>query len=107
MTSLFQRVTGDAHMLSATLLGGLGFEQLAGSIFNTRSQFQQLEISFNTMLGSADKSKQLMDELIQTAAHTPFDMSSITGGAKQLWHTERKRKMLTKPLSSLVTLLRA
>lgn len=84
MTSLFQRVTGDAHMLSATLLGGLGFEQLAGSIFNTRSQFQQLEISFNTMLGSADKSKQLMDELIQTAAHTPFDMSSITGGAKQL-----------------------
>lgn len=32
MSSLFQRVTGDAHMLSATLLGGLGFEQLAGSI---------------------------------------------------------------------------
>lgn len=101
MTSLFQRVTGDAHMLSATLLGGLGFEQLAGSIFNTRSQFQQLEISFNTMLGSADKSKQLMDELIQTAAHTPFDMSSITGGAKQLLAYGTEAKDVNKTLVQL------
>lgn len=101
MTSLFQRVTGDAHMLSATLLGGLGFEQLAGSIFNTRSQFQQLEISFNTMLGSADKSKQLMEELIQTAAHTPFDMSSITGGAKQLLAYGTEAKDVNKTLVQL------
>ena len=101
MSSLFQRVTGDAHMLSATLLGGLGFEQLAGSIFNTRSQFQQLEISFNTMLGSADKSKQLMDELIQTAAHTPFDMSSITSGAKQLLAYGTEAKDVNKTLVQL------
>lgn len=101
MSSLFQRVTGDAHMLSATLLGGLGFEQLAGSIFNTRSQFQQLEISFNTMLGSADKSKQLMDELIQTAAHTPFNMSSITSGAKQLLAYGTEAKDVNKTLVQL------
>lgn len=101
MSSLFQRVTGDAHMLSATLLGGLGFEQLAGSIFNTRSQFQQLEISFNTMLGSADKSRQLMDELIQTAAHTPFDMSSITSGAKQLLAYGTEAKDVNKTLVQL------
>lgn len=101
MSSLFQRVTGDAHMLSAALLGGLGFEQLAGSIFNTRSQFQQLEISFNTMLGSADKSRQLMDELIQTAAHTPFDMSSITGGAKQLLAYGTEAKDVNKTLIQL------
>lgn len=101
MSSLFQRVTGDAHMLSAALLGGLGFEQLTSSIFNTRSQFQQLEISFNTMLGSADKSKQLMDELIQTAAHTPFDMSSITSGAKQLLAYGTEAKDVNKTLVQL------
>lgn len=101
MSSLFQRVTGDAHMLSAALLGGLGFEQLASSIFNTRSQFQQLEISFTTMLGSADKSKQLMDELIQTAAHTPFDMSSITSGAKQLLAYGTEAKDVNKTLVQL------
>lgn len=101
MSSLFQRVTGDAHMLSAALLGGLGFEQLTSSIFNTRSQFQQLEISFNTMLGSADKSKQLMDELIQTAAHTPFDLSSVTSGAKQLLAYGTEAKDVNKTLVQL------
>jgi hypothetical protein len=101
MSSLFQRVTGDAHMLSAALLGGLGFEQLTSSIFNTRSQFQQLEISFNTMLGSADKSTQLMDELIQTAAHTPFDLSSVTSGAKQLLAYGTEAKDVNKTLVQL------
>lgn len=101
MSSLFQRVTGDAHMLSAALLGGLGFEQLTSSIFNTRSQFQQLEISFNTMLGSADKSKQLMDELIQTAAHTPFDLPSVTSGAKQLLAYGTEAKDVNKTLVQL------
>lgn len=101
MSSLFQRVTGDAHMLSATLLGGLGFEQLAGSIFNTRSQFQQLEISFNTMLGSEQKAGALMDELIQTAAHTPFDLSSVTSGAKQLLAYGTEAKDVNKTLVQL------
>lgn len=101
MTSLFQRVTGDAHILSATLLGGLGFEQLAGSIFNTRSQFQQLEISFNTMLGSEQKAGALMDELIQTAAHTPFDLSSVTSGAKQLLAYGTEAKDVNKTLVQL------
>lgn len=101
VTSLFQRITGDAHMLSTALLGGLGFEQLASSIFNTRSQFQQLEISFNTMLGSAETSKQLMDELISTAARTPFDMNSITSGAKQLLAYGTEAKDVNKTLVQL------
>lgn len=101
MSSLFQRVTGDAHMLSAALLGGLGFEQLTSSIFNTRSQFQQLEISFTTMLGSEQKAGALMDELIQTAAHTPFDMSSVTSGAKQLLAYGTEAKDVNKTLVQL------
>lgn len=101
MSSLFQRVTGDAHMLSAALLGGLGFEQLTSSIFNTRSQFQQLEISFNTMLGSEQRAGALMNQLIQTAAHTPFDMSSITSGAKQLLAYGTEAKDVNKTLVQL------
>ena len=53
------------------------------------------------MLGSADKSKQLMDELIQTAAHTPFDMSSITSGAKQLLAYGTEAKDVNKTLVQL------
>lgn len=83
-TSLFNRLGGDARQLAMSLVGGLGFEQLAEHIFNVRSQFQQLEISFTTMLGSEQKAGALMNQLVQTAAKTPFDMSSITNGAKQL-----------------------
>lgn len=83
-TSLFNRLSGDAKGLAVSLVGGLGFEQLASHIFNVRSEFQQLEISFSTMLGSEQKAGALMSQLIDTAAKTPFDMSSITNGAKQL-----------------------
>lgn len=83
-TSLFNRLGGDARQLAMSLVGGLGFEQLTEHIFNVRSQFQQLEISFTTMLGSEQKAGALMNQLVQTAAKTPFDMSSITNGAKQL-----------------------
>lgn len=83
-TSLFNRLGGDAKQLAMSLIGGLGFEQLAEHIFNVRSEFQQLEISFTTMLGSEQRAGALMNQLVQTAAKTPFDMSSITNGAKQL-----------------------
>lgn len=83
-TSLFNRLGGDAKQLAMSIIGGLGFEQLAEHIFNVRSEFQQLEISFTTMLGSEQKAGALMNQLVQTAAKTPFDMSSITNGAKQL-----------------------
>ena len=84
ISSLFGRLNGDARQLAMSLLGGLGFEQLAEHIFDVRSQFQQLEISFTTMLGSEQKAGALMDELIQTAARTPFNMTDVTEGAKQL-----------------------
>ena len=83
-TSLFNRLGGDAKQLAMSLVGGLGVEQLAEHIFNVRSQFQQLEISFTTMLGSEQKAGALMNQLVQTAARTPFNMTDVTEGAKQL-----------------------
>ena len=47
-------------------------------------QFQQLEIAFGTMLGNEQKAKALMDQMIDTAAHTPFDLMGVASGAKQL-----------------------
>ncbi len=84
VSSLMGRLNSDVRQLAMGLVGGLGFEQLAQHIFNVRSEFQQLEISFTTMLGSEQKAGALMSQLIDTAAKTPFDMSSITNGAKQL-----------------------
>lgn len=65
-------------------LVGQGMTGLLNSIVQVRGQFQQLEIAFGTMLGSEQKAKDLMDQMITTAAKTPFDLAGIAGGAKQL-----------------------
>ena len=65
-------------------LVGQGMTGLLQSIVEVRGQFQQLEIAFGTMLGSEQKAKDLMDQMITTAAKTPFDLAGIAGGAKQL-----------------------
>ena len=72
----------------AGVAGGIAsvtmLKELSKQIANVRGEFQQLEVAFTTMLGSADKANQLMQQLTKTAATTPFDLKSVAGGAKQL-----------------------
>lgn len=65
-------------------LVGQGMMSLVQSIMQVRGQFQQLELAFNTMLRSTEKSQVLMSQLVDTAAKTPFDLTSIAQGAKQM-----------------------
>lgn len=65
-------------------LVGQGMMSLIQSIVQVRGQFQQLELAFNTMLRSTEKSQVLMSQLVDTAARTPFDLTSIAQGAKQM-----------------------
>lgn len=67
-----------------TYLVGNGLSSVLNSIVQVRGQFQQLDIAFETMLGNTAKSKALMDQLLDTAAKTPFDLMGVAGGAKQL-----------------------
>lgn len=59
-------------------------KEFATSVVNVRGEFQKLEISFKTMLGSEEKAARLMDQLVKTAATTPFSMGDIAKSAKQL-----------------------
>lgn len=63
---------------------GAMLQSWVSDIVKTRGEFQQLEIAFNTMLGSAERGTQLMQELTATAASTPFDLGGIANSAKQL-----------------------
>lgn len=65
-------------------LVGQGMGSLLQSIVSVRGQFQQLEIAFETMLGSGTKAHALMNQMAETAAKTPFDLQGVAGGAKQL-----------------------
>jgi|GEM_PF-2345897 len=71
-----------------TLIGGyfsaralMGFTQ---AVINIRGEFQKTEIAFSTMLGSQQKAKDLMKDMIELAATTPFSLQEVTEGAKQL-----------------------
>lgn len=59
-------------------------KEFAVQVANVRGEFQQLEVAFNTMLGSKSQADALMSQLIKTAATTPFGMSDIANSAKQL-----------------------
>ena len=59
-------------------------QSLIRQIINIRGEFQQLEVAFETMLGSEEKAVQLMDQLVDTAAKTPFDLQGIADGARRL-----------------------
>ena len=49
-----------------------------------RGEYQQLEIAFETMLGSKSQADALMAQLIDTAATTPFEMKEIAESSKML-----------------------
>lgn len=59
-------------------------KELVSNITKVRGEFQQLEVAFETMLGSAEKARTLMSQLTQTAATTLFGLEDVAQGAKQL-----------------------
>lgn len=59
-------------------------QQFARQVVQTRGQIQQLEIAFRTLTKSQEKADELMNQLIDTAAKTPFDLMGIADSAKFL-----------------------
>ena len=77
---LFNRMTKAAAAFGA----GFTAKELISNIAQVRGEFQQLEVAFKTMLGSEEKANALMQQLVKTAATTPFDLQGVANGAKQL-----------------------
>lgn len=80
----FQQMAQRAGQYITYYLVGQGMNNLVSSIVSVRGQFQQLEIAFGTMLGSEEKATALMQQMVNTAAKTPFDLMGVAEGAKKL-----------------------
>lgn len=80
-TSTFAQRVALAIGGFATLSAGTNFIK---DIARVRGEFQQLEVAFNTMLGSKEKADKLMAEAVDLAAKTPFGLQDVGTGAKQL-----------------------
>ncbi|MDQ8748406.1 tape measure protein [Elizabethkingia miricola] len=70
---------GIAGYFSANALKGFVME-----LINIRGEFQKTEIAFSTMLGNGGQAKQLMGQMVNLAAKTPFSLQDVSNGAKQL-----------------------
>lgn len=77
---VFDKITKGAAAMAAAFSA----TQLVKNIANVRGEFQQLEVAFTTMLQSEEKANDLMAQLTETAAVTPFGLQEVAGGAKQL-----------------------
>ena len=67
------------------VIGGVtALKNFVTELVNVRGQFQQLEISFSTMLKSKEKADKLMSELVDIAAKTPFDLQGVASSDKQM-----------------------
>lgn len=70
--------------LAGGLGAGYGLQQFTKQLINVRGEFQKLEVAFETMLGSKEKSDEIMRQAVELAATTPFDLQGVTNGYKQL-----------------------
>ncbi len=78
--AIFKKIGKEMAALGA----GFTATKLISDIVRVRGEFQQLEIAMETMLGSQEKATALMSQLTATAAKTPFGLTDIAQGAKQL-----------------------
>ena len=82
-----QSMDGFMAKAAQTAAGLFAVDKLkdfASAVATVRGEYQQLEIAFNTMLGSKSKGDALMAQLIDTAARTPFEMKDIAEASKML-----------------------
>ena len=79
-----EEMFGKMQSAATAVIGAFSAQQFASKVLSIRGEFQQLEVAFSTMLGSASEANALMDQLVKTAATTPFDLQGVANGAKQL-----------------------
>lgn len=77
ITSLKNNVKGLA-IISA----GIGV--LTGVLLKKAGDIEQVSIAFETMLGSAEKAEQLLKDITEFAAKTPFQLTGLIDNTKKL-----------------------
>lgn len=82
--SAFNKAASGIGKAMALMGVAAGVQEFGSKVMQVRGEFQKLEVAFEVMLGSAERANNLMSQLVQTAATTPFDLQGVANGAKQL-----------------------
>ena len=68
----------------ASLAAGVSLSMFAKKMAEVRGEVQQLEVAFETMLGSKERADQLIAEVTELAAKTPFGLEDVSSATKML-----------------------
>lgn len=85
----------------AGVAGAAALFTFGKSALNAAAQYEQSQIAFETMLGSAEKGNKLLQELADFAQKTPFELVGIESNAKQLLAMGIEAEDLMPTLKSL------
>ena len=80
MDAMFGKLKGTIAGLASVA----ALKEFVSEIAKVRGEVQQLEVAFETMLGSKQKSDALMSEVIDLAAKTPFGLQDVSNATKML-----------------------
>lgn len=101
------KMTGALSAIAAVQLGSV-FTGMAGGIINmgiasvqAAAQMRQYEIAFQTMLKSAEAGTQMLRDLQQFAAETPFDVPGVVSAGQQLMAFGFKAEEIIPMLTNL------
>lgn len=75
----------DSLRRTAIEIGGLAAIKKFGSdVIDATGKMQQLQVALSTILQDKSKADQLIADIVQFAAKTPFNLDDVATGAKQL-----------------------
>lgn len=101
------KMTGALSAIAAVQLGNV-FTGMAGGILDmgiasvqAAAQMRQYEIAFQTMLKSAEAGTQMLRDLQQFAAETPFDVPGVVSAGQQLMAFGFKAEEIIPMLTNL------
>lgn len=91
--------TSMKYLKRSAIAAGLAIGGLAMAGVKATSDYQQAEIAFGTMLGSAEKATAFLKDMRDFAASTPFELPDLLTGSRRLlamgFQLEDLRPMLT------------
>ncbi|QDE19517.1 tape measure protein [Riemerella anatipestifer] len=85
----------------ASYFSGQALMGFTRQLINVRGEFQKTEIAFSTMLKSKEKANQLMGQMVDLAAKTPFGLNDVTEGAKRLLAFQVPAEQVTETLTRM------
>lgn len=92
----------DSLKRTAAEIGGLvAIKKFGSDVIEATGKMQQLQVALSTILQDKSKADQLIADIVQFAAKTPFNLDDVATGAKQLLAYGSSADNVVKELSML------